>query len=212
MSSEHRQWGENFEQPWITKAWTDGFNKAYRRMMEEAADAGAHGVVGVHDVNTHLIDSDIREFHLLGTAVVVEDAPKPRRMWSTYLAGQRLAKLMDAGFMPVSVMASMTSVRVWAVCSVETLMHGRYDSSGYVQPGDEVTQLVDAEMAARLKARDHVKRAIGTDALHGASVDVAGHELGEGDAEINCTLRGTRVHRVKDTPAMAAPRPTVRLS
>jgi hypothetical protein len=212
VTAEHRRWGSNSEQPWVTKAWADGFNKAYRRMIEEAADAGAHGVVGIHDSNTALIDADIREFHLLGTAVVIEDAPKPKHIWTTYLAGQRLAKLIESGFMPVSILASMTSVRVWAICSVETLMRGRYDTYGYVQPGDEVTQLADAHMDARLRARDHIKGAIGRDALHGATMEVSERELGEGDMDISCILRGTRVHRVANIPAMAAPLPTVRLS
>jgi hypothetical protein len=196
----------------VTKAWAEGFNSAYKRMIEEAADAGAHGVVDIHDSNTHLIDSDIREFHLLGTAVVVEGAPKPKRIWTTYLAGQRLAKLIEAGFMPVTILASMTSVRVQAICSVETLMHGRYDTWGAVHPGDEITQLADAHMAARLRARDHLKGAIGKDALHGASIEVSEQELSEGDMDISCTLRGTRVHQVSDTPALAPPLPTVRLS
>jgi hypothetical protein len=211
-SLEHRSWGSNSEQPWVTKAWTEGFNKAYHRMIEEAADAGAHGVIDIRDSNTQLIDADIREFHLLGTAVVVEDAPKPKRIWTTYLAGQRLAKLFEAGFRPVSIVASMTSVRVWATCEVETLMRGRYDPYGVVRPGDEVTQLADAQMEARLRARDHVKGAIGTDALHGASIRVSERELGEGDMDISCILRGTRVHRVANTPALSPPLPTVRLS
>jgi hypothetical protein len=211
-TAEHRRWGYNYEQPWVTKAWADGFNSAYKRMIEEAADAGAHGVVDIHDANTQLIDADIREFHLLGTAVVVEGAPKPKRIWTTYLAGQRLAKLVEAGFMPVTILASMTSVRVQAICSVETLMHGRYDNWGVVKPGDEITQLADAHMAARLRARDHIKGAIGKDALHGASIEVSERELSEGDMDISCILRGTRVHRVADTPALAAPLPTVRLT
>ena len=212
VSAEHRSWGKNFEQPWVTKAWADGFNKAYRRMIEEAADAGAHGVIDIHDANTQLIDSGIREFHLLGTAVVVEGKPKPKRIWTTYLAGQPLAKLMEAGFEPVTILASMTSVRMYAICSVETLMRGRYDNYGMVNPGDEITQLADAHMQARLKARDHIKGAIGTDSLHGASIDVGERELMEGDAEITCILRGTRVHQVRATPPIQPPMPTVRLS
>jgi hypothetical protein len=210
-TAEHRRWGYNYEQPWVTKAWADGFNKAYRRMIEEASDAGAHGVVDIHDANTQLIDAGIHEFHLLGTAVVIEGAPKPKRIWTTYLAGQRLAKLVEAGFMPVSILASMTSVRVQAICSVETLMRGSYDTWWMVNPGDEVTQLADAQMSARLRARDHIKGAIGKDALHGASIEMSERELGEGDMDVSCILRGTRVHRVADTPALAAPLPTVRL-
>ena len=36
--------------------------------------------------------------------------------WTTYLAGQRLTKSIEAGYMPVSVVATFASVRVWAYC------------------------------------------------------------------------------------------------
>lgn len=210
--AEHRRWGANMEQPWVTKAWADGFNKAYRRMIEEATEAGAHGVVGIHDSNRALITGDVREFHLLGTAVVIEGAPKPKKIWTTYLAGQRLAKLIEAGFMPVTILASMTSVWVSATCEVELLRRGRSDFSGVVTPGDEITQVADAHMAARLKARDHLRGAIGNDALHGASIEVTEREHSEGDMEVACTLRGTRVRAVADTPPLPPATPTVRLS
>ena len=44
--------------------------------------------------------------------------------WTTYLAGQRLTKSIEAGFMPVEVVAALASVRVWAYCMTEYLMEG----------------------------------------------------------------------------------------
>jgi uncharacterized protein YbjQ (UPF0145 family) len=212
VSGDHRSWGENFEQPWITETWQDGFNTAYKRMIEEATEAGAHGVVGVVDTTSHLIDNAIREFHLLGTAVVVEDAEAPPAIWSTYLAGQRLAKLMEAGFMPVSIAASMTSVRVWEVCTTEILLRGGYDQWGMVRPGDEVRQLSDAHMEARRRARERIRTALQGGVLHGADLQAAEFEHGEGDREVTCTIRGNAVQRVKDVAPLPAPLPTVRLS
>jgi hypothetical protein len=212
VSAEHRSWGENFEQTWITQAWQDGFNTAYNRMIEEAAEAGAHGVVGIVDSASHLVDSAIREFHLLGTAVVVDGAEPPPAIWTTYLAGQRLAKLMEAGFMPVSIAASMTSIRVWEVCTTEILMKGGYDQWGMVRPGDEVRQMSDAHMEARRRARDHIRTALRGGVLHGARLDAAEYEHGEGDREVTCTIRGNAVQRVKDVPPLPAPLPTVHLS
>ncbi|MHB1534606.1 MAG: hypothetical protein ACYC1D_08350 [Acidimicrobiales bacterium] len=212
MSADHRSWGQNFEQPQMTAAWREGYASAYARLMEEAADAGAHGVVGVVDRVSQMIDSSIREFHLMGTAVVLEGAAPPAMPWSTYLAGQRMGKLIEAGFMPVSVVASSVSVRVWEVCSTEILLNGSYDGYGLVRPGQEIVQLADAQMAARRLARDQIKSSLGSDALHGARMDVAEHEIAAGDREVTCTLRGTRVHRFADAAPLAAPRPTVRLS
>lgn len=212
VSAEHRTWGQNFEQPQLTEAWRQGYASAYRRLIEEAVDAGAHGVVGVVDRVAPLIEGGILEFHLLGTAIVVEGAERPSQPWSTYLAGQRLAKLVDAGFMPVSVVAANAAVRVWEVCSTEILLRGSYDSLGLVQPGQEIVQLADAAMAARRLARDHIRASLGTDALHGARMEVEERELAAGDREISCTLRGTRVRQFAAAAPSPIPRPTVRLS
>jgi uncharacterized protein YbjQ (UPF0145 family) len=212
MSSDHRSWGQNFEQPQMTAAWRQGYMSAYQRMLEEAAEVGAHGVVGVVDTTSQLIDASIQEFHLLGTAVVVDGAPTPQTPWTTYLAGQRLAKLIEAGFMPVNVVAANVSVRVWEVCVTETLLRGTTDMYGMVRQGDEVVQLSEAQMQARRVARDHIRQVLGHDALHGARMQVGERELGEGDREVSCTLRGTRVHQFKDAASLAAPVPTVRLS
>jgi hypothetical protein len=209
--TDHRQWGANVEQPWMAKTWAEGYNAAYHRMIEEAVDAGAHGVVGVVDTATQLIGADVREFHMYGTAVVVEGVEPPSEIWTSYLAGQRLAKLIEAGLFPVSVVAAMSSVRVWSVCETEILMKGGWDPYGTVRPTDEIRQIADAEMQNRQMARDHIKSVLGTDALHGATLDSGGHEISEGDLECHCTLRGTRVRRFADADPLPAPVPTVTL-
>jgi hypothetical protein len=209
---DHRTWGTNIEQTWITQTWADGFNTAFTRMREEAAEAGAHGVIGVVDRSSHLVEGAIREFHIYGTAVVVEGADPPPAIWTSYLAGQRLIKLVEAGFFPLSVVASMASVRVWAVCSTDILLRGGYDTYGAVNPRSEIVQMADAEMQSRRVARDHIKSLLGRDALHGAQMEVGWREIGEGDFEQHCTLRGTRVRRVRDAEALPAPVPMVSLA
>lgn len=227
-SLEHRSWGENFEQSWVTQAWTEGFTNAYRRMLEEASEAGAHGVIGVVDTTRVLTDSAVREFHIYGTAVVVEEEDPPRQIWTSYLAGQRLAKLVEAGFMPVSIVATMASVRMWAVCVTEMLMSGQYSmggmgggipgvmgggfAGGMGQASSEIAQLADAQADARRIARDRAKAQLGPDTLHGARLECGWHEIAAGDAEVHCTLRGTRVTRFKVTEPLPPPVPTVHLS
>jgi hypothetical protein len=214
-SNEHRIWGQNYQQPWVESAWAQGFGSAYTRMVEEAREVGAHGVIGVVDSTRHLADMNVTEFHILGTAVVVEDAPAPPggEPWTTYLAGQRLAKLVEAGYMPVSVVAALASVRVWAYCVTEILMEGTLSSwgSGYM-PVSEVEQLSRAHIAARSLAREHVRGRLGTDTLQGALIVANTQSLAQGDEVIECTLRGTRVRRFKDFDPLPAPRPTVRLT
>jgi hypothetical protein len=216
VSAEHRTWGQNLEQPWVEQAWARGYGAAYSRMMEEADAHGAHGVIGVVDRVSNVADTGTTEFHFLGTAVTVEDGPPPAGgvPWSTYLAGQRLTKSIEAGFMPIAVVASLASVRVWAYCMTEYLMEGQMGMGwGYGNSGPQlVDQVSKAHMAVRQLARKHVRQQLSGDELHGASIDIATRELSQGDEVIDCTLRGNRVRRFKDFDPVAAPRPTVRLA
>jgi uncharacterized protein YbjQ (UPF0145 family) len=213
VSAEHRMWGQNVEQTWVEAAWTQGYGTAFGRMLEEARAHGAHGVIGVVDRVANVSDTGTTEFHFLGTAVVVEDGPAPAGgvPWTTYLAGQRLTKSIEAGFMPVSVVAALASVRVWAYCMTEYLMEGSMSWGAPTGP-HPVEQVGRAHMAARQLARKHVRQQLGGDALHGAMIDVVTRELSQGDEVIDCTLRGNRMRRFKDFDPLALPRPTVRLS
>jgi uncharacterized protein YbjQ (UPF0145 family) len=211
VSAEHRGWGQNFEQTWLESAWSNGFGTAYSRMLEEAAAVGAHGVVGVVDTAEHLSDMGVVEFRLRGTAVrLAATRPPDGPLWTTYLAGQRLAKIFEAGYVPVAVAAAAASVRVFANCVTQYLTEGTNVWGG--QMADvEIEQLSDAHTAVRRLAREHVRAQLGGDSLHGASMRTTASELGEGDAELQCVLRGNRVRRVKPFAALPSPRPTVRL-
>jgi hypothetical protein len=213
VSAEHRGWGQNYEQSWIEDAWRQGFDAAYGRMIEEAAAAGAHGVVGLVDTSEPLGDLGVLEFRVRGTAVRVKDGPAPHegQPWTTYLAGQRLAKSIEAGFAPVSIAATVASVRVWAYCMTEYLTEGSTASWGFQVAAGEIEQTARAHMAVRRLARDQVRAQLGGDSFHGASMVTTERELGQGDAELQCLLRGNRVRRFKKFDPLSPPRPTVRL-
>jgi hypothetical protein len=226
VSSEHRMWGQNLEQPWIEDAWRAGFGAACGRMVEEAGALGAHGVVGVSDSWHPLADLGVLEFHVRGTAVRVDGAPIPkgkaasgqdagtdggRAPWTTYLAGQRLAKLIEAGYAPVSVVAAVAAVRVWASCITQYLSGGSTAMWGGQTNGSEITQVAEAQMAVRQLARERVRGLLDSDSLHGADMVTTAREIGEGDADLECILRGNRVRRFKEFEALPPPRPTVRL-
>jgi hypothetical protein len=213
VSAEHRAWGQNIEQTWVESAWAQGYGAAFGRMLEEAQAHDAHGVIGVVDRVDNVSDTGTTEFHFLGTAVVVDEGPLPAggSPWSTYLAGQRLTKSIEAGFMPVAVVAALASVRVWAYCMTEYLMEGSLSWGAPTGP-HPVEQVSRAHMASRQLARKHVRQQLGGDALHGARIDVVARELSQGDEVIDCTLRGNRMRRFKDFDPLALPRPTVRLS
>jgi hypothetical protein len=213
VSAEHRGWGQNYEQSWIEDAWSTGFTSAYQRMIEEASTIGAHGIVGVIDATEPLAGQGVLEFRVQGTAVKVNGGPPPAggTPWTTYLAGQRLAKLVEAGYAPVSIAAAVSSVRVWAYCITAYLTEGNNQSWARQTTGAEIEQTAKAHMAVRRIAREHVRAQLGDDSLHGAAMATTERELSEGDAEIQCILRGNRVRRFKKFDPVPPPRPTIRL-
>lgn len=210
-SNEHPYAGFNIEGVGLEQVWADGYDTTLHRMLEEAEALGAHGVIGVMDATKSLIGPNVREFHLLGTAVVVEGSPHPKKIWSTYLAGVRLSKLLEAGMQPESIVGAFAAVTVFPSCVTEIQEGGGYDPYGRVVAAGEISQLSDAETAVRRLVRDHIKSTLGDGSLHGADLQV--HEGGGGGHTMfSAILRGTRVRKVRDVEPLPAPIPTVRLS
>ena len=214
VSNDHRQWGQNYEQTWYESAWRTGFDAALQRMVEEATEAGAHGVVGVVDSQHVMGDGYLLEFHLSGTAVKVPGAPALQQApFTTYLAGQRLAKVIEAGFAPVGVIATLSSVRMWPYCITEYQMHGTGLSMyGSGVSSSEVDQVVTAKTRSRQIAREAARRSLHGDSLHGARVTISEREYGQGEIDYHTVIRGNRIRRFQDFVALPGPQPTVRLS
>ena len=220
MSAEHRSWGQNYQQGWIEDAWRTGFNNAYSRMMQEAQSLGAHGVVGVVDAQNPLSDTGVVEFHLRGTAVTLRDASAsstppnaaPSTPWSTFLAGQRLAKVFEAGYAPVTIVTSVASVRMWSYCITEFLLDGTNVAWANTTGSSEIHQVVDAQNQVRDLVRSRVRSSLHGDALLGAHLEVSAREVAKGDFEFQSRLSGNRVRRFKEFEPLGVPRATVRLS
>ncbi len=210
----HRSWGQNFQQTQVEAFWTEGFSSARSRMMEEAIALGAHGIVGVVDTVSEISDLQINEFHLRGTAVRVRDVPPSGFVpWTTFLAGQRLGKVFEAGFVPVSVVSAVSSVRVWGYCMTEYLLGGRGGPSWLSSnEPQEIEQFVVARMAARDIVRRKARGQLDGDELHGVELDVIERAVMDDDWEVRCRLRGNRLRRFKDFDPLPMPQPTVRLS
>lgn len=217
VSAEHRSMGSNWEQVWLEASWARGWELSRQRMLEEAETLGAHGVIGVTDDSHPLVGGGTMEFRMSGTAVVVEGAPRPDPPFATYLAGQRLAKLLDSGYVPVMVVGALASVQMFGYCMTQYQMRGSVGgswsgmTSGSLMGVHAIAQADRANAAARHLARSHVRRQLGGDFLHGTSVWQSERELGEGDLVVQCLLRGTRARRVAPAGEVPEVAPTVRL-
>lgn len=218
VSAEHRMYGANYELTWLEESWATGWGLAIGRMIDEAKALGATGVVGVMDEMRPLVGGGTVEFRASGTAVVVHDAPRPATPFSTYLSGQRLAKLIEAGFAPVAVVGTMSAVRMLGYCITHYQLAGSNlgtwygPAAGGVSGVGPVDQVNRAEAAARRVARERVRAQLGPDILHGATLQRSEREIGEGDLSIQCTLKGTRVRRFKDFDPLPDAAPVVRLT
>jgi uncharacterized protein YbjQ (UPF0145 family) len=148
-----------------------GYGTTLERMTEEAAAMDADGVVGVR-LSVSPLGGGNREFVALGTAVRARSRHRPGRVFTTDLAGQDVAKLVQAGWAPCAVIYGI-SVAVrhddWATQRQASWGAGNTEVAGY-------TELV---MHVRADARhcfDQRVRAAGAD---GAIVSSMGLQIGE---------------------------------
>jgi uncharacterized protein YbjQ (UPF0145 family) len=88
-------------QPYVNALY-HGYNTALARMLTEARAMGADGVVGVKLTLSPLAGGN-QEFVALGTAVRARSRSRPKKLFTTELAGQDVAKLMHAGWVPARI-------------------------------------------------------------------------------------------------------------
>jgi hypothetical protein len=216
VGAEHRMYGVNYELTWLEQSWATGWGLAVGRMVEEATSLGATGVVGVVDDMRPLVSANTVEFRASGTAVAVDGAPALTEPFTTYLSGQRLAKLFEAGFAPVSVAATMSAVQMLGYCITNYQLAGSAPVGWYggVRGSGvgSVDQVNKAQAAARRLARERIRAQLGSDVLHGASLDTSEREIGEGDLSVQCLLKGSRVRQFKDFDPLPHPAPVVPLT
>lgn len=148
-----------------------GYDTALRRMTAEAAAMQADGVVGVRLSVSHL-GAENREFLALGTAVRSRSRHRPDRVFTTDLAGQDVAKLLAAGWVPGAVVYGI-SVAVrhddWATRRQASWGAGNTEVFGY-------TELVTHVRADARYRFDQQARSAGAE---GAIVSAMGLQIGE---------------------------------
>jgi uncharacterized protein YbjQ (UPF0145 family) len=182
-----------------------GYDTALARMVTEARAMGADGVVGVRLSVNHL-GQDNREFVALGTAVRGLGEVHVSRPFVTDLPGADVAKLLHAGWVPVSI-AFGISVAIrhddWTTQRQARAWGQNTEVSGYT----ELVQYVRDD--ARDRFREHTGRA-GADGALVSSMDLRIWERepseGHRDHVAESTVFGTtitRFHRGPTVPTRA---------
>jgi uncharacterized protein YbjQ (UPF0145 family) len=101
-------WTQSTEMVQLTQALYQARELAMSRMIEEADELGADGVVGVRlRVNRHAWGSDMLEFFAVGTAIRSRDGQSWRapsgEPFTSDLSGQDFWTLLRSGYRPVSL-------------------------------------------------------------------------------------------------------------
>jgi uncharacterized protein YbjQ (UPF0145 family) len=139
-----------------------GWSTAIGRMITEAARIGADGIVGVR-LSQSGMGNAAHEFTAMGTAVRARSAARPGRVFSTHLAGQDVAKLVLAGWMPAEVVIGIAvGIRHddWNTRQQRTWTAGNVEVGAY-------TELVNQ---TRADARMLLQRRIGAAGADGAVI------------------------------------------
>jgi uncharacterized protein YbjQ (UPF0145 family) len=141
-----------------------GYATALHRLYLEAVALGADGVVGIKLTMSNL--DGAREFMALGTAVRARSSVRPAVPFTTDLPGSDVAKLMQAGWVPASLLVSFDV----AVRHDDWQTRGQAGSwsnvevAGYTELTQHIRHLVRADVhhqVARLGADGFVASAIG---------------------------------------------------
>lgn len=162
------------------KAFESAWNGAVQRMLAEARELGADGVVGVRITRT-LLESRVWEFTALGTAVrstdpiLVPRSTNHGEVWCTTLSAEDTASAILSGFLPHETVLGLsvsTKHEDWQL---------RQQRTGWVnQEVDGMSQLIQAarnEARARLAAR----------ATHSGAAELVVTQMDLREFETECT-------------------------
>lgn len=190
-------------QPYVDALY-HGFNTALARMTTEAKGMHADGVVGIRLTRSSLGENS-QEFVALGTAVRADSSHRPRNVFTTELAGQDVAKLMLAGWVPARIaigIAVESQFLDWQSRSQMSLMAGNSEVTAY-------TQLINRVRAKARQSFAQHARGTRADGAIVASMGLRSWHQEAGNAPLLCaeaSVFGTtiaRFHSGRQAPTKA---------
>jgi uncharacterized protein YbjQ (UPF0145 family) len=177
-----------------------GYATALDRLRLEAGAIGADGVVGIKLSSTQ-VGENMREFVAMGTAVRAETRQRPGKLFTTELAGQDVGKLMQSGWIPVTVAIGIGVLGTFDYNAQRqtTAWAGNVEVDAY-------TDLVNRVRAiARKEFRDQVRQA-GADGAIVSRMTLAMFPLGDIAVAAVSTVFGTTItqfHQGRVAPTSA---------
>lgn len=143
------------------RAVSSGYHHALSRLAAEARALGADGVVDVRLTADHL-ESGVREYVALGTAVGARSSQRPAALFTTELPGQDVAKLMHSGWVPVRIALGI------AVSGRYLDQRSRWQMSlgaGNTEVDAHTRLITDVRAQARTNFREHAAEEMADGAL-----------------------------------------------
>jgi uncharacterized protein YbjQ (UPF0145 family) len=180
-----------------------GWGTAIGRMVTEAAAIGADGIVGVR-LSQSGLGNNAHEFTAIGTGVRARCRTRPRRVFSSHLPGQDVAKLVLAGWVPTDL---VIGIAVGIRHDDWNTRQQRTWSAGNVEVGAYTELIHQTRSDARRAFAAHVRSA-GADGAVVASMRLNSWEIepaeGHTDHVAESTIFGTAIaqfHRSTAAPS-----------
>jgi uncharacterized protein YbjQ (UPF0145 family) len=205
-SSEHRA-GYNWEHTNYEAGIAGARDAALSRILAEASDIGAHGVVGVRIIRRHLegVGSSL-EFTCIGTAIRRAGGPKLRTPFMSHLDGVAFSKLIHGGYVPVALVMGIGAMEIDPGCGTEWQLRSWSNV--------RIPQVSDGLEEARMLGINRLEGEIASvdaDGAVGVETDFNAHELGGEAMLVELFLLGTAVRRFAKEPLDEPPLPILRL-
>jgi len=147
--------GYTWEQTAYQAGMREAKGLAMSRLVAEAGELQAHGVVGVRLQLRHLDDSRRAiEFTAVGTAIRRPDAPALATAFTSHLSGQELLILLEFGYVPCALVMGVGTVLVSPNCAARTRLTGWWnvELDQYSDAAHECRRLANAGVVAEASA------------------------------------------------------------
>ena len=196
-----------FETGENTASFAHHFDTAHSMMRARALQLGADGIIGVQDSLAPLQDQGASQFKMIGTAVRrIEDQKSTEIPWTTYLDGQALMKLLEAGRMPMEITSSYLYLVAVHTPITEWLRTGQSVAS------KEITEFQRFRELGYELIRQRIHTSLVGDELHGVTLAQSEHEASRLVASSETWIRGTKVRRFLKDSSAPPPRFTLDLA